>query len=63
MVIDEGKDAWQTKLGALCSLLFLITMLTFTSYKISILVDRKSIDIIQAVKENHFDDTDVFGVE
>ena len=48
-------------MGALCSLLLLVVMLTYTGYKISILEGKKSIDIVQAVKENHFDSSDVFS--
>ena len=36
-------------------------MLVYAGYKISILEGKKSIDIIQTVKENQFSDEDVFG--
>ena len=52
-----------SKVGAFCSLLLLIVMVVYTGYKISILSGKKSIDIIQAVKENHFDDSHVFSAE
>ena len=38
-------------------------MIGYTGYKVSILEGRKSIDIIQAVKENHYDDSYVFSSE
>ena len=38
-------------------------MLTYTGYKVYILESKKSIDIVQAVKEDHFDDSHVFGFE
>ena len=38
-------------------------MMAFTGYKISILSDKKNIDIVQAVKENHFDDSHVFSAK
>ena len=63
MLIDDGKDALTSKIGALCSILFLISMLTYTGYKVYILESKKSIDIVQAVKEDHFDDSHVFGFE
>ena len=50
-------------MGALCSILLLVLMLTYTGYKISRLTGRKNIDIIQAVKENHFDANHVFGAK
>ena len=37
-----------------------VVMIVYTGYKISILNGKKSINIIQAVKENHFDDSHVF---
>ena len=38
-------------------------MIVYTGYKISILGGKKSIDIVQAVKENHFDDSHVFSAK
>ena len=61
MLIDEGRDALPTKMGALCSIILLILMLIYTGYKISILEGKKDIDIVQAIKENHFDYSHVFG--
>lgn len=61
MRIEEGKDALPSKMGALCSILLVIVLLLYAGYKTSILEGKKEIDIIQAVKENHFDDTHVFS--
>ena len=61
MLIDEGRDVLQSKMGALCSIILLILMLIYTGYKISILEGKKDIDIVQAIKENHFDQSHVFG--
>ena len=63
LLIDEGRDGLPSKSGALCSILLLIIMLVYTGYKISILEGKKDIDIVQAVKENHFDNSHVFGAE
>ena len=63
MLIDDGRDGLPSKLGALFSILLLILMLIYTGYKISILQGKKDIDIVQAVKENHFDSSHVFGAE
>ena len=38
-------------------------MLTYTGYKVSRLTGKKNIDIVQAVKENHFDQSHVFGAK
>ena len=61
--LDEGKGALPSKAGALCRLLLLLVMIAYTGYKTSILSGKKSIDIMQAVKENHFDDTHVFSAK
>ena len=61
MLIDEGKDVLPSKMGALCSIMLLILMLIYTGYKTSILEGKKDIDIVQAIKENHFDDSHLFG--
>ena len=50
-------------MGALCSILLIIILLTYTGYKIYILQGKQSIDIVQAVRENKFDDTRVFGAQ
>ena len=48
-------------MGALCSIILTVILLMYTGYKISVLEGKKSIDIVQAVKENHFDDSHVFS--
>ena len=60
MHLDAGQDVLPSKIGALCSILLFVVMIVYTGYKISILDGKKSIDIIQAVKENHFDDNHIF---
>ena len=54
-------DALPSKLGSICSLALTMILLFYTVYKSIILEGRKSIDIVQAVKEDHFDDSHVFG--
>ena len=60
MRLDKGREALPTRLGALCSIMSLVILLTYASYKISILQSKKSIDVLQAVKEDHFNDLDKF---
>ena len=43
--------------------MLVIILLMYTGYKISVLEGRKSIDIIQAVKKDHFDDKHIFGAK
>ena len=54
-------DALPSKLGSLCSVALTVILLSYTVYKSIILEGRKNIDFVQAVKENHFDDSHVFG--
>ena len=63
MRIEEGKDVLPTKMGALCSILLIVILIMYAGYKISILEGKKSIDIVQAVQENYFDETHVFSHE
>ena len=61
MRIEDGRDTLPSKLGAICSLLLVIILVVYAGYKISVLEGKRSIDIVQAVIENHFDDTHVFS--
>ena len=63
MRIESGKDTLYSKMGSLCSIMLKVILILFTIYKINILNGKKSIDIVQAVLENHFDDTHVFSHE
>lgn len=63
MLIDDSRSALPSRVGAICSLVLLVVMIVFTGYKIDILTSKRKIDIIQAVKEFHFDDSHVFGAE
>ena len=63
MLIDEGRDVLPSKMGTFCSIFLLALMTVYTGYKISVLQGKKSIDIIQALRENHFDDSHVFSAE
>ena len=58
MRLGKGRDALPSRMGALCSIMSVVILLTYAGYKINILQGKKSIDIIQAVKEDHFDATD-----
>ena len=47
-------------MGALCSIAAIIILITYAGYKLSIMEGKKSVDLVQAVIENHFDDDYVF---
>ena len=63
MRLEDGRDALPSRIGAVCSILLTILLITYAGYKVSVLEGKKSIDIIQAVVENHFDDTYKFTHE
>ena len=52
-----------SKMGTICSFLMLILMLNFTFYKVQILQERKSVDVLSVVSEDHFDENSFFGAE
>ena len=61
--LDQGKDTLPSKMGTFCSILLLMILITYTGYKVNILEAKKSVDILQAVSRDHFDDEYVFGAE
>ena len=61
MRLEEGRNVLPSRMGALCSIIFIITLLSYAGYKTWILEGRKSVNILQAVKEDHFDDTYTFS--
>ena len=63
MRIDEGNRTLSSRMGAFCSILLVIIVIGFASYKISILEGKKSIDILSIVVEDSIDDTEVFSAE
>ena len=63
MRLDGGKDALPSHMGALCSIVLLILLVAYAGYKVSVLEGRKAVDILQAIHEDHFDGSYVFGAE
>ena len=58
--LEEGRETLRSRVGALCSVMLIILLISYAGYKVSVLEGKKSIDILQAVRENHFDDTHEF---
>ena len=50
-------------MGIACTIILLVTMAIYAYYKIDLLSQRKSVDILQALDEDHFDDSYVFGAQ
>ena len=63
MSLDQGKETLPSKMGTFCTFFLLIVLIAYTGYKINILEGKKSVDILQAVDKDHFDENDTFGSE
>ena len=50
-------------MGTFCSFLLLITLIVYAGYKVNILQGKKSVDVLQAVNKNYFDDDYTFGAK
>ena len=50
-------------MGAFCSILLQIMVIAFAGYKFDILVNRRDVDILQAVKEDAIDDNYIFDAK
>ena len=48
-------------MGACCSLILYLILISYAGYKASVLEGRKSVDIVQAVLENHYDSDSIFS--
>ena len=55
--MDHDQGVLRSKMGALCSLILAITLITYAVYKMIIMTERKNVDILSALQENHFDDS------
>ena len=58
--LGGDRNALPSTIGAICSIVLTITILSYAGYKWSILIEKKSVDIVQAVIENKYDDSYVF---
>lgn len=47
-------------MGAACSILLFMLMLVYTGYKVDILLEKGSVDILESVQLNYFDNNYVF---
>ena len=59
--LEEGKAKLPSKMGTFCSFLLLMIMIAYTGYKVSILEGKKSVEVLQVLEKDHFDDNDSFG--
>ena len=61
MKLDQGQDSLPSKMGAISSLFVISLLLVYTYYKFTIMDRKKDVDILSAVRENHFGLDHVFG--
>ena len=60
-VDPEGDQQAQPSItGSICTILFVLVILSYTGQKLEFLIYRKGVDIITNVKESHFDESFTF---
>lgn len=59
--IEKDRLTLPSRMGAACSIFFIIILLIFMGYKVHIMQSKGDIDIISAVQENYFESTFEFG--
>ena len=50
-------------MGLCCSFVLFVILITYTGYKLSVMERKKSVDIVQAVVEDHYDSSHVIRAE
>ena len=63
MRFGQFGESLPSKMGAFCSILLYVLLLTYTGYKMDIMFNKKSEDVTSAVHEDHYDDSYVFGAD
>ena len=63
MKLDEGKGVLPSWMGALCSFMLLFVMLWYSYYKVDIMLEKKSVDILSAINENGIKNEYIFGAK
>ena len=61
--IEEGKVVMTYTIGGICSLLLVVILLAYAGYKVSVLLGKTNVNIVQAVSKDYFDEADVMGSE
>ena len=54
MNLDKGQSTLPSKTGTVNSFLLLIFLIVYTYYKFDIMLEKKDVDILSAVLEDHF---------
>ena len=61
--IDKNQDVLPSKMGAFCSFILFIAVLSYAAYKTNIMIAKKDVDIVQALLEDHFEPGFTFNAE
>ena len=54
MNLDKGQGSLPSKMGAISSIFLLVVLIIYAYYKFNILMEKKDVDILSAVLEDHF---------
>ena len=63
MKLDQDQDTLPSKMGAVGSLFAIAVLLLYTYYKFTIMYEKRDVDILTAVQENHFGLDHIFGAD
>ena len=63
MKLDEGKVDLPSKTGAICSILLVLIIGSYTLQKMDVLLNKRDVNITTALAENYFDSDYEFGAD
>ena len=62
--VDQGSETLPSKMGTVCSFTIFIVLIVYAQYKINILLNKQSVDILTTVYEDFFfDKSQAIGME
>ena len=63
MRFGQFRESLPSKMGAFCSIMLYILLISYTGYKMDIMFNRKNEDVTSALHEDYYDDSYIFGAE
>ena len=63
MKLHDGKSAAPTWMGAICSIMLLLIVISYTYQKVDILINKKDVAILSSLYDSYFDSSDQFSSE
>ena len=61
MNLDQGQGSLPSKMGTVSSFLLFVILIAYTYYKFNIMLEKKAVDILSAVKQDYFQEDYTFG--